>query len=599
MLVLLALAPVLVVVVLRTGHAYTPAGDIGAIDLRVREVWGSHTPLVGPYGNHGWDHPGPLMFYLLSVPSLLAGHAAWGTQVGGALLQGIALVWLAALAWRRGGLALLATVMVGVSLLANSMSPLQVRDPWNPHIALPFFVLLVFQAWLLATGEAKQLPGAVAVATFVVQTHVVYLPLVVAAAAVVVVCRLVDRRHPRGDVPAEVTTRAWRRAAGWAALVGFVLWLPPLIDTLTDWPGNLGEIADYFLHPGRSIQAHIGFAEGARLLAAEFAPTPDWLRGTSGLGFAGFPQGKSLAMFVIPTVLLAVGIVVARRRGEGATVRFLALVAVLAVAACLALSDVEGQPLLYLFFWRPVIAIALVLGVGWALLAGRKQVRTYGPVAGSLLAVLILAWGSGQYAIDVAHASDHNTPAERATASLARQLIRRGIPRDGVILRLDEVSLLQLQRGVLDELTRHSDDVFVDMGQAYQYRAGLAKDPASVGRVWWVAESGAALAELMAQPGAHLIASWSPLEPAAERRARRLSSRLRAQFHALQRPDLDAALDGPFLALVTDHLEGVDHAAAHELTALNTRAGRAGGPRSGVVSFAPGDAPARVEVSGE
>jgi hypothetical protein len=159
------------------------------------------------------------------------------------------------------------------------------------------------------------------------------------------------------------------------------------------------------------------------------------------------------------------------------------------------------------------------------------------------------------------------------------------------------VSLLQLQRGVLDELLRHSDDVFVDLSQAYQYRDGLARDPASVGRVWWVAESGAALAELMAQPGAHLIASWSPLDPASERRARQLSSRLREQFHAAQRPDLDAALDGPFQQLLSDDVDGVDHEAARELTALNNRAGRIG-PRTGVVSFAPGDAPARLEVSG-
>ena len=597
-IVLVALAPVLVVVVLRTGHVYTPAGDIGAIDLRVREVWSSHPPLVGPYGNHGWDHPGPLMFYLLSLPSLLAGHAPWGTQVGGALLQGVAIVWLAALAWRRGGLALLATAMVGISLLANTMSPEIVRDPWNPHIALPFFVLLLFQTWLLATGDAKQLPWAVGVATFVVQTHVVYAPLVVAMAGVVVVCRLVDRRHPHGDVPVERTTRAWRRAAGWSLLVGFVLWLPPLIDVLTNWPGNLGDIASYFLHPDRSVQAHVGFAEGARLLAAEFAPTPDWLRGTSGIGFALFPQGQSVAWFVVPIALLAVGILVARRRGEVATVRFLALVGVLGVAGCLALSRVEGQPLLYLFFWRPVIAIALVLGVAWALLAGTKLVRRYAPVAGPLLAVLLLVWGSGQYAVDVARDSDHDSPTELATASLARQLRRQGIPRDGVILRLDEMSLLQLQRGVLDELTRNSEDVFVDQSQAYQYRSGLAADPASVGRVWWVAEYGAALAELMAQPGARLVASWSSLDPRSERRARELESELRAQFHAVGRPDLDGALDGQFLALLTEDVDGVDHEAARELTELNLEVLRDGGIRAGVVEFTPDEAPARLDVSG-
>ena len=257
-LVLLALVPVLVVVVLRTGYSYTPAGDIGAIDLRVREVFSLHPPLVGPYGNHGWDHPGPLLFYLLAVPSLLSGQAAWGTQVGAALLQGVAIVWLAVLAWRRGGLPLLAVAMVGMALLANAIEPDVLRDPWNPHVALPWFALFLFQAWLLATGDAARLPGAVAVGTFIVQTHIGYLPLVVAASAVVVVCRIVDVRAARTT---SRTTASWRRPLGWAVLVGGILWLPPIIDALQDWPGNLGDIAEYFLHPERSVAAR---ASGSR-----------------------------------------------------------------------------------------------------------------------------------------------------------------------------------------------------------------------------------------------------------------------------------------------------------------------------------------------
>ena len=172
---------------------------------------------------------------------------------------------------------------------------------------------------------------------------------------------------------------------GWSVLIGFVLWLPPLIDMLTNWPGNLGEIASYFLHPlpPDAHRVHGGSTSARGRVRAD----PDWLRGSSGLGFAGFPVGKSLAMFVLPTVLLAVGIVslvvAARPRPCGSSL----------VAGPRrrrgSRALVEGQPLLYLFFWRPVIAIALVLGVGWALLAGRKPVRRYGPVAGSILAVLI------------------------------------------------------------------------------------------------------------------------------------------------------------------------------------------------------------------
>jgi hypothetical protein len=32
-------------------------------------------------------------------------------------------------------------------------------EPWNPCIALPFFALFVSQSWLLATGDARVLPG--------------------------------------------------------------------------------------------------------------------------------------------------------------------------------------------------------------------------------------------------------------------------------------------------------------------------------------------------------------------------------------------------------------------------------------------------------
>jgi hypothetical protein len=141
-----------------------------------------------------------------------------------------------------------------------------------------------------------------------------------------------------------------------------------------------------------------------------------------------------VAWFLIPALLLVVGIVVARRRHEVATVRFLALVGVLGVAACLALARVEEQPLLYLLFWRPVIPIALVLGLGWALLAGTEPMRRYGRAAGPIVAALLVVWGSAQYATDVARASDHDSATEQATASLARQLLQRGVPTHGVIL---------------------------------------------------------------------------------------------------------------------------------------------------------------------
>ena len=160
-----------------------------------------------------------------------------------------------------------------------------------------------------------------------------------------------------------------------------------------------------------------------------------------------------------------------------------------------------------------------------------------------------------------------------------------------MILRLQRSSGFQLMRGIHDELLRHDRRVFVDEDVGYQFGDGRAATPADVGRVWWVADNGAAIAELSSRPGASLIASWSPLPPAQERRARKVSARLFRQLEAIDRPDLVSQMNGPFFALLTAHLEGIDHRAAKELVALDELAAYLGGPRSAIFSFAPAAAP--------
>src|SRR5690348_3164528 len=58
--ILLALVPVVCVLVFRAGREYLPLGDEAVIDLRVRDVFTAHTPLVGVY-SRGFNHPGPIL----------------------------------------------------------------------------------------------------------------------------------------------------------------------------------------------------------------------------------------------------------------------------------------------------------------------------------------------------------------------------------------------------------------------------------------------------------------------------------------------------------------------------------------------------------
>ena len=103
-----------------------------------------------------------------------------------------------------------------------------------------------------------------------------------------------------------------------------------------------------------------------------------------------------------------------------------------------------------------------------------------------------------------------------------------------------------------------------------------------------------ALTDALARPGARLVASYSPLSRRDEARARELSAALYDQLLAADRPELTELLDNGLLALATKDVDGVDHAAAKELTALVDRAARRGGPRAGIVAFEPEDAPAHL-----
>ena len=52
---------------------WLPIGDYRTLQLRVADVGGSETPIVGVYSRYQWNHPGPLLFYALALPYRLSG----------------------------------------------------------------------------------------------------------------------------------------------------------------------------------------------------------------------------------------------------------------------------------------------------------------------------------------------------------------------------------------------------------------------------------------------------------------------------------------------------------------------------------------------
>jgi hypothetical protein len=129
-----AVLPLLVAIPLVLVDGMTaPNGDDALIELRVRDVWGIDSPLTGSYGRFGWNHPGPLLFYVLSVPYRLVGARFAGLQVGTLLLGIASVVGIAWVAARRGGAVLALWALFVVSVLVHGLGPRVLSDPWEPH----------------------------------------------------------------------------------------------------------------------------------------------------------------------------------------------------------------------------------------------------------------------------------------------------------------------------------------------------------------------------------------------------------------------------------------------------------------------------------
>ncbi|HBU01198.1 MAG TPA: hypothetical protein DEB20_01285, partial [Acidimicrobiaceae bacterium] len=155
---------------------WRPSGDWAVLTMRVEDV-GRHTPLVGPYSRFGWNHPGPLMYWLLAFPYHLFGDKPEALLAAAATLNALTVAALSAVAWRRGRLPLVALTMAATAILIHAMGPEMIRDPWNPFITLLPLALTVFLVWSVIEGDFWMWPPLAFLVSFELQSHIGYLPM--------------------------------------------------------------------------------------------------------------------------------------------------------------------------------------------------------------------------------------------------------------------------------------------------------------------------------------------------------------------------------------------------------------------------------------
>jgi hypothetical protein len=491
---------------------YLPVGDNALIELQTRDV-GRHDVLVGLYSREDWNHPGPMLFYVLAPFYWLTGGASIGMNLGTLVINGASVVGMGLIARRRGGTVLLLCTLLGSALVMRSLSAEFLRDPWNCFVTALPFGLMIFLTWALMCGEAWALPVATVVASFLAQTHVGFvilaLPLLLWGTVWLVV------RQPRDRFPELL------RPGAAAVALGGLLWLPVALNVVGGGENNLRNTVNWFRHTDEPTHT---VGEGWRVVTGQFTLQSEWLLGKQPAGFVG--QSPYIYRSAIPWLLALVvvaGVGLWRSRRSDRRWLVLALAATMAVSI-LAVVRTAGPAFDYRLRWTwmlPVAVFVLVLWAGWQVVAERWSAPVaHGFVVAVAAALVVVS------AVNVSTAATAGVPVEAGTIILdevtpevvAALDSLSGGRRDGQVVVEDPFARAAgVARGLVLQLERRGIDARVAPDRSLLYGDHRVVDDGPIlARLFVTQDDG--IDPFEEAPNMRLVADWhypGP-EPSAE-----------------------------------------------------------------------------------
>ena len=334
--------------------------DDATIELLTRDA-GRGRHWIGPYSRFRWNHPGPIFFYAVWPVYWLSGGKPAAARLVPLFINvgcAVGIVWIV----RRYFGSIPAVIAgAGVAIIAAHLGASIVASLWNPYSTIMPFALFVCLALGAIVSGRMYLPLTVAVASYVVQTHVAYLPAVAAVVAVISV--LAVRQHvrlrarPRAGTAAG-DARVYGRWLLAAASTAVILWTPPVIDQLTMPPGNLSLLWHFFT----TERGSHSLADVIRMAAPNVSGI---LLRIPLMIAARYEEPAPSLLAEALLIALIVGLAFALGRSRAGPLRTLvALTLAALVAALAAATRIVGELHAYLFTWMCAIGL-----LGWTALA--------------------------------------------------------------------------------------------------------------------------------------------------------------------------------------------------------------------------------------
>jgi hypothetical protein len=222
-------------------------GDDATLETRVVNA-SRNVQYLGPYSRFGWNHPGPLYFYILLPFYKLFSMGAQSLFVGATFINIISILVLLFFLYKSENNYFFFFTAFLFSLYIYGFLGLHVfRNIWNPHVTILPFTAFIFVSVHLSRGNLKVLPLSILLSSFVVQTHVAYAPAVVVIFLIAILLYILEKLKEEKKIKS-LFSKDVLKIIGISAGIFIMLWILPIIEALKNPPGNLFKLIYYFSH---------------------------------------------------------------------------------------------------------------------------------------------------------------------------------------------------------------------------------------------------------------------------------------------------------------------------------------------------------------
>ena len=261
--VILALASAVVVSLAN----YRAIADWGAIATRSFDVGTAQTPLLGTRSSVAADasvimhHPGPMQFFVLAPFVRIFGEA--GLPIGAAVVHAMSIVALVLLCRRlMGEPAAFAAALCSLALV-TTLGYVELASSWPPIVIIVPTAIAVVATIGCVGGDRVSWLALVVAGSFVAQSNLAALPLVVALGLISAIGFVATQwSQPRAAI-----RTVWPSLA-----IGLVLWLPSLVEQLTDDRPNLSAIVRHAGDGGKTF----GYRRAAAFVGSTLSGPFGW-----------------------------------------------------------------------------------------------------------------------------------------------------------------------------------------------------------------------------------------------------------------------------------------------------------------------------------